>query len=251
MRKVLEFQTIAVDTLTLRKGQTIHAGESTSLYGDYDESDGENVTGERESEILKWLMESSFRDLLLNKLDVSSDAFIARDVARPVIENPQGKPGDIDLLICDGNRADQAIAFQCKRVKVKAFNQDDDDVNKLSNITGGVKQANFQRNNLGFHRNYLVILIEAYGKKRAGNNVLFRGPNQETFKAIYEFPMRESLHSDVGVIFIEISQPTGKSFRKMAVVGVCIDQEAARLDQPPVLTNRIRELIREKSSTTF
>jgi hypothetical protein len=247
MRKVLAFKTVVVNTLAFRKGQSIRAGEGFDLYGNYGDSDDDDVTGERESEILKWLMGSSFRNLLLSELGVGNDVFVGHDVVRPVIENPQAKPGDIDLLICDGYRAAQAIAFQCKRVKVKAINQDDDNVNKLSDITGGVKQANFQRNALGFHRNYLVILIESHGSKRSGNNVFFRGPNQESFKAIYEFPMRESLHCDVGVIFIEISQPTGKSFRQMVLVGVCIDKEAVRLDQTQGLTNRIGELIRSQS----
>lgn len=243
MKKYLEFKVTAVDTLAFNKGETLHAGETRSLYGNYEGLDEDDVTGQRESEILKWLMSSSFRGLLLSELGVGSDAFVVRNVVRPVIENSQGKPGDIDLLICDGGRADQAIAIQCKRVKVTALNQDDDNLNKLSDISGGVKQANFQRNNLGFHRNYLLVVIEAYGKKRSANNALFRGPSQQTFKQIYEFPMRESLNDDVGVIFVEISQPTGKSFRNMAVVGVCIDKEAARLDQPPSLTNRVIELL--------
>lgn len=244
MKKYLEFKAVAVDTLSLRKGEVLRADEPRSLYGDYEGLDEDDVTGERESDILKWLMSSSFRDLLLSELGVGSGAFVAHDVVRPVIENPQGKPGDIDLLICDDRRTDQAIALQCKRMKVAALNQEYDNLNKLSDITGGVKQANFQRFNLGFHRNYLLILIEAYGKKRSGSNVLFRGPSRETFKEIYEFPMRESLHNDVGVIFVEISQPTGKSFREMAYVGVCIDKEAARLDQTLALTNRVREFIR-------
>lgn len=244
MKKYLEFKFRAVDTLSLRAGETLRPGEPRPLYGDYEGIDEDEVTGESESEILKWLMASSFRDLLLSELGVGADAFVAHDVVRPVIENSQGKPGDIDLLICDGGRADQAVALQCKRVKVRALNQDDDDINKLPDISGGVKQANLQRENLGFHRNYLLILIEAYGRKRSGNNTLSRGPSGGTFKEIYEFPMREKLHEDVGVIFVEVSQPTGKSFRRMVLVGVCIDKEAARLDQTPSLTNRVAELLR-------
>jgi hypothetical protein len=133
---------------------------------------------------------------------------------------------------------------------VRALNQADDDLNKLPELTKGVKQANFQRNNLGFHRNYLLIVMEAYGRKRSDSTTLFRGPNQETLKAVYEFPMRESLHEDVGVIFVEIAQPTGKSFSDMVVVGVCVDQETARLDQPPGLTNRIRQLMNQKELPT-
>lgn len=250
MRKLLVFKTIAVDTLIFRAGQVINAGESFSLYSNYDDSSDDDVTKEGEDEILRWLLSSSARNLILTELGAGARAFVAHSVRQPVIENSQTKPGDIDLLICEDGRADLAIAIQCKRVKVRALNQADDDLNKLPDLTKGVKQANFQRNNLGFHRNYLLIVMEAYGRKRSGSNTLFRGANQETLKAVYEFPMRESLHEDVGVIFVEIAQPTGKSFSEMVVVGVCIDQEAARLDQPPRLTNRIRELMNQKELPT-
>jgi hypothetical protein len=243
MKKILEFKTIAIDTLTFRAGTAIHAGETFTMYSGYDDLDDDDVTKEGEGEILRWLIESNAKDLLLGELNVGSSAFIAQSVKQPIVENPQGKPGDIDLLICDDYQAERAIAIQCKRVKVRALNQTDDDLNKLSDITGGVTQANFQRSNLGFHRNYLMIIMEADGRRRDENNVLFRGPSQETFKAVYEFPRRESLHDDIGVIFVDISQPTGKSFHKMSVVGVCLDKEASRLDQPPRLTNRVKEMM--------
>lgn len=126
---------------------------------------------------------------------------------------------------------------------VKAFDQTDDDVNKLGDIKKVVLQANHQRHKLGFHRNYMAIVVEAYGRKRIDSNILFRGANQETFKRVYEFPQRETLHADVGVVFIDITQPTGRSVDEMAVVGVCVDREAEQLDQTPNLTNRINELM--------
>src|SRR2546425_5381704 len=93
-------------------------------------------------------------------------------------------------------------------------------------MTIGVKQANFQRRNLGFHRNYLMIIIETYGRSRSTNNVLFRGPTNETWHEIYQFPWRENLDSDIGIIFVKVTQPTGKTFNTMSLVGVCLNKEA-------------------------
>ncbi len=56
------------------------------------------------------------------------------------------------------------------------------------------------------------------------------------------FDQRESLHEDVGIIFVEIGQPTGKSFRKQVNICLRIDKEASKIDQTPSLTNRIKEL---------
>jgi hypothetical protein len=244
MRKLLAFETIAFDSHTFRAGTIIPAGSSIKYFDNYEGVEEDNVTKEGEEAIIKWLLGSPAKDLLLRVLGVGRDSFIAYSVKRPVIENPQKKPGDIDILICGEHRADQAIAIQCKPVKVIAFNQEEDDVSKLPDIKDAVLQANKQRDNLGFYRNYLAVIVKAYGRKRTQSNTLFRGPNQNTMKLLYEFPQRESLHNDVGILFIDVSQPTGKSYDQMAVVGICHDQQAAHLEQSPNLTNRIKEFMR-------
>jgi hypothetical protein len=160
------------------------------------------------------------------------------------VEDPQRKPGDIDILICPTGRPDAAIAIQCKPVIVLALNEEeDDDVKKLPRLTELVQQVNWQRERYRFHRNILAILIKTDGRKKVGHRSLFRGPNEDTFRSIYEFPDRERVHGDVGIVFIEISQPTGKPFAEYGMIGVCVDKPARCLDQPAELTNRIQELI--------
>jgi hypothetical protein len=246
MKKLLVFETIAFDSHSFRAGTVIPAGASYKYFDTYDDLDDDNVTKEAEEAIIKWLLCSRANDLLLRVLGVAQNSFIAHSVRQPVVENPQKKPGDIDILICGEHRADRAIAIQCKAVKVVAFNEEEDDVSKLPDIRDAVLQANKQRENYGFHRNYLAIIVKAYGRKRTRKNILFRGPTQDTMKLLYSFPQRESLHSDVGILFIDISQPTGKSYDRMAVVGICHDQRAALLEQDANLTNRIEELMRQR-----
>lgn len=243
MKVQLEFRQVLFDTHLLRAGTVWNRGDSLKFMGvDDTETDADLVTKRGESELIRWLVASPAKDALLAEIGASADSFISCDVRQPVVENPQGKPGDIDLLICDSGRPDRAIALQCKRVKVTALNQDeDDDVSKLPDIGGGVKQANLQRANLCFYRNYLCVLIETDGRLRTRSNALFRGTTQETFQQIYQFPQRESLHQDVGVIFVEVSQPTGKSFTSKASVGICVDRDAERLEQSASLTNRIKQ----------
>jgi len=251
MKKLLAFKTILIDSRFLPAGTILAAGESLEYFKAEDHAEEELITEKKkaEEEIIKWILQSDAKRLLLRELGVGNNPFIDYSVREPIIENPQQKPGDIDLLICDGHRADRAIAFQCKAVSVIAHSQDEDDVNKLPDIRKGVLQANKQRQNFGFYQNYLMVVIKAYGKNRLASNVLFRGPTEETFKQIYEFPQRESLHADVGIVFMRIVQPTGKSFNKMVQIGVCIDHEATILDQPQRLTNRIKEHMRRRGVT--
>lgn len=248
MKRVLPFRTIVVDSHFLPAGTVLSEGEHLDFFkvGQYEEEEVITEKKKHEEAIIKWILSSPARNLLLNELGISYDSFIDYSVKRPVIENPQKKPGDIDILICEHYKAEHTIAFQCKPVSVIAYNQDEDDVNKLPDIKDAVLQVNKQRDKLGFYKNYLVVVIKAYGRNRVKNNVLFRGPTEQTFKQIYEFPQRESLNEDVGIVFIQITQPTGKSFNRMVSVGVCVDKEASILGQSPHLTNRIREHMRLK-----
>lgn len=249
MKRLLAFKTIAFDTNVLPAGLTLYDNDSIKFFN-ADNHEEENIITQKgkleEENFIKWILGSPAKDLLLNELGVGPNPFIDYSVKQPIIENSQSKPGDIDLLICDGHRAEHAIAFQCKPVKVTAFNQDEDNVNKLPDIRKAVDQVNKQRDNLGFYKNYLAVLIKVYGRKRSKNNVLFRGPSPETFKQIYEFPQRESLNSEVGIVFIEVCQPTGKSFDKMAQVGICVDQYAKCLVQSNRLTNRVKQYMSQK-----
>lgn len=251
MKKLLAFKTILIDSRFLPAGTILHAGESLDYFKADDHEEEELITEKKkhEEEIIKLILQSDAKRLLMRELGIWRNPFIDYSVREPVVENPQQKPGDIDLLICDNHRPERAIAFQCKAVSVVAHSQDEDDVNKLPDIRKGVLQANKQREVFGFYKNYLMVVIKGYGKNRQRNNVLFRGPTEETFKQIYEFPQRESLHPDVGIVFMRIVQPTGKSFNKMVQFGVCLDQHAATLDQPARLTNRIKEHMRRRGIT--
>src|SRR4051794_33038955 len=131
MKKLLAFNTVAMDSLSIHADTTLTAGEY-ELYREYPKLNEDDVTKQGEEEILRWIISSpEGTSLLLQELRVGTDAFVALSVSQPVIERRNFKPGDIDLLICEGDRADLAIGIQCKRVKVTALNQQDDQCNKL------------------------------------------------------------------------------------------------------------------------
>jgi hypothetical protein len=240
MITTLIFKGIAFDTN--RIGPIISAGTSYQFFIDYPIVEEERVTQQKEDQIVLWLFSQTLaRQFIFTELGMRNPCFWL-NVVDPIIDNPNKKPGDIDILICEQRQPHRAIALECKRVKVIAMDMENDKINKIDNIGNGVKQANALRE-IGFHRTYLAILIEVEGKNRAEYNTLCRGPSPTTFKKVYDFPFRDKLNKDVGVIFIEISQPTGKSIDSMAGVGICIDKEAERLEQPYNLTNRINTLL--------
>lgn len=240
MKNYLVFDCVNSDTLFFSAGQTIRAGESFRLFTTEDRGIEDKVTDESEEQILQWLMSSSGGNLLLDKLGLSRNALRTFSVRKPVDENPNHS--DVDLILCESQLPQYSVGIQCKRVKIVSLNEREDDVNKLPDVKKAVVQANKQRENLGFHRNYLLIVSQIFGRKFTKENAIFRTARPETRHSIYEFPQRESLHEDVGIIFVEIGQPTGKSFRTQVNVCLRIDKEATRLDQTPSLSNRIKDL---------
>jgi hypothetical protein len=246
MKTTLIFETIVQDCINFEGGKVIPKGSKFPLFLPTDtgviENDVRNLT---EEEIIKFFMASNASKFLFENLEMPFDSFFDFSVIDPIRHNP--KHPDFDLVVCDFERPELTTAIQCKRVKVLAESEGEDRVNKLEDIGSVVKQSRIQRDYYGFHQNYIMIIIETSGRNRTNQNSFFRGPTEKTFKEIYEFPYRESVHEDVGIIIVKITQPTGRSYEKQVSIGVCFDKLAKRLDQSAELTNRIKELISLKT----
>lgn len=244
MKNYLVFDCVNSDTLFFKAGQTIRAGESFRLFTTEDSGIEDKVTDESEEQILKWLMSSSGGTLLLDKLQLSRNALRAFSVRKPVVDNSHHS--DVDLILCEPELPQFSVGIQCKRVKIESLNEKQDDINKLPDVKKAVIQANKQRENQVFHRNYLLIISQIFGRNFTKENSIFRKARPETRQRIYDFPQRESLHEDVGIIFVEIGQPTGKSYKTQVNICLRVDKKSSSLDQPPNLTNRIKELFQIK-----
>jgi hypothetical protein len=214
----------------------------------------ESITDKAEREIVNELfMRPDFRKLLFPELGLRVDSVCHTHVTQPLIDNTQEKPGDIDVIICEPENPNMAVVLECKRVKVTAVNMLDDDVNKINDIKDGASQTK-ALHRMGFHRTYLAVLIQVDGRNRRDVNVLYRGLNPDatydgehkTLERIYEFPQRSLFEKDVGFIFVEVIQTTGKSFAKMGGICLRLERNAKPLEQPDNLTNRVAALMTVK-----
>lgn len=242
MKITLAFETVVFDRLHLCGGQVIPAGTSFELFRPTDSGIENDVTAVGEDALVRFLMSSPAARLFFQKLGVPPNSFFEYSVRNPLLKNPSHP--DFDLIVCPLGRPDLTTALQCKRVKVTAVNNDTDKVNKLESVAQVVKQARIQREEYGFHQNYIVLFIQTFGRSRETQNVLFRGPSDTTLGEIYDFPQRDSVHEDVGIIFIKVTQPTGTDFREKGSIGICVDKVAGRLTQSASLTNRIAEFLK-------
>lgn len=231
---------MAFDTQTL-PAETL-AGYTQTFFNDDLNSKDESAANQDEKTILKWIFNNPvLRMMFFEEVSVKTTPRHKLEVGYPIVENPNKKPGDIDVLIWEQECPHEAIAVECKRVKVVVDDTGRDQVNKVNAIRNGVGQVTAVLD-LGFHKTYLAVLTVVDGRRRQECNTLFRGSTDETFTRVYEFPQRDRLHEDIGIMFLELTQPTGKDINRMATLAMAIDRHPTRRRQPGSLTNKISML---------
>src|SRR3990172_9285669 len=155
---------------------------------------------------------------VLGALGFPANARVAHRVVAPFIEDPNARPGDIDVLLC-GSAPDRATVLECKRVKVQPHAFETGLVNKLQELEGGAIQANGLLE-LGFHCTYLMLCVAVDGSQRAGYNFVGRGLTGELVREIYARVPWNLLDEWLGVLAIEAVQPTAKGIHLAAGIGL-------------------------------
>jgi hypothetical protein len=223
-----------------------------SLFEDEVPYCSDRVTDKSEAEILNWILRTPpARDLLFTNLDLLPTTYAQTSVIEPVLDRKTTrKPGDLDLiLVAQPADPSRVISIQAKRVKVEAVNTYRDNVSNrhLGNVSVVIEQANGSRG-LGFHLNYAMILIQVDGMARSEFNFLARGTTEGQFNRIYDRAWNVPLHSDVGLIFMEIAQPTGASIENSGYIAISVEKRSRPIEQPVSMNAKVRQLIQERSS---
>jgi hypothetical protein len=250
--EILTYRQITFDTAHIAPGHQLKATFfDASPYSILDGS--ARITDFDEKPIVRWLMLApSARAIIFDELALPPNASYRPEVVQPFYAPGTG---DIDLLLCPPRSPHLAIALECKRVKVESINAGQDRINKLQGVAGGVRQANKLYNGpFAFFQTYLAIITEAEASAQDDVNIPNRGVRSHTtphrgdtrtttFRQIVEFPGRDELDGDVGILFIEIAQPSRLSIDRQATVRVCVYRRAARRDQLDAVTNRVMEIM--------
>ena len=207
----------------------------------------ERVTLMTEDQAIKWLFKSfsygqTFAEGFFDNQTIVQAFF---GIKEPFVVTGR-KPGDIDLLLIDKNRPDKVIAFECKRLKVTSANTYLPKINNVQGIKHGVKQANGLQS-LGFYKSYLMIILLDDSRHFDYPNTMMRNSKWKDVEEVYDIPWNEPLNQDVGIVFVKVTQPTGKNYNEMAGIGYCIDKEAKEQEQTTSMTNKIRELLNANS----
>ena len=254
MIEVLSYRQISFDSAKTAPGQTLN---STMFFQvpSYSTVDGSaRVTEFDEKPIVRWLMlHQPTRRFVFGEFGLPPDAYYQPEVIQPFYSPGEG---DLDLVLCPRSAPTQAICLECKRVKIEIVNEGQDRINKLQGIARGVYQANRLYNGPhSFFQTYLVIITEVVASRQNQSNIPMRGVRSHsrpergdigrtTFRQLVEFPSRESLDHNIGILFLELVQPSLVSIDTQASVRICIYRRATPPEQRNSVTGRMLELMK-------
>jgi hypothetical protein len=240
MKKFLVFDLLQFDRQEL-------TGESTFFFKE-EFSNSKSVRDYVEDEITDWILDNKTRrNFFISKF--FDDPYNILDFRR--LEKPftpeRGKPGDIDILLFNPSKLSQSIAFECKRVKVQALNEDESKINGAHNISEGIIQAN-KYIDLGFSKVYLVIYLLHDGRQLKTPSTFHRMGKGDSVEKLYNIPLNEGLKEEVGIVFIEIYQNTDKEIDLKYGIGICVDKAAKEREQHTTTTEKLIFEIRKAAS---
>jgi hypothetical protein len=171
-----------------------------------------SVTDIHEAELCRWLFsDPTVSAPLCRELELAPPSLAAFSVPTArIVPNAEG-PGDIDVLVSTSPHHKNALAIEVKRVKIDADTFHTGMPGKLQDLRRGVQQASLL-GRLQFSRAMLLVVVVTDGRERHRLNFAFRGPEVPMLrKAIEEFPDRKRLAANVGLAFIELTQPVDKA----------------------------------------
>ena len=220
------------------------------IFADDGRSPSDYLSKRKEQMLVRWLANDVMaRRLLCELLERPLGAFVATEVKEPFYGPTEG---DIDLLVCDPAAPNEVAAFECKRVKVEVLDEGNDHVNKLEEVGAGVRQAKKLYDKFGFFQTYMTVISAIDSANRKQLNIPCRGitaestpnwdTNTTTFRSIVEFPRREELPGEI--IFVELVQPSGRSFEEQGTLRICVHHKATPRTQRASDTRKIEALMR-------
>jgi hypothetical protein len=242
-KEPLRFDLVYLDTVTIGPGPV----ESVDFFQDGHAISPDRIVQLTEQEIVSWILANErFRDLFFSKIGETPGPYLdsVSDNSFPLTLTPQG--GDIDFLMLDGGNPSRALCVEFKKVKVRVDPHGNERVNNLSGFETLIKQGN-RRQSQGFRKTFICAIAVIDAHEFRTPNVLIRGMESQDAQAFYDLGGIEGIHDDVGILLIEIPQPTGKSFHELSGFKICRVKEAKVLEQPSRLNDDLRNLFRAKS----
>lgn len=216
------------------------------IFVDSDDEIGERISQIAEKEIVSWFFNHpmNFKDYLFyEELGIDKDKYKPFfEISKPLILDNE-KPGDLDILLINKAEPQRSVAIQVKRVKA-TIDKNDNVFLQTKHIQKGILQTKRMYQKYKFHQCYLMLVIVADAKNRLQNQQMFRHLSYQEKEVVYFHSGYGDLPEDVGVYFLEISQPSTNEIGKTAQISSKMQIAARPLDQLNDTTERVLQFIK-------
>lgn len=200
-------------------------------------------TFESEDETVNWLMDNmDFRGMLFGSLFPASISVKHHCGVKEPITIPSKMPGDIDILLYEKAKEDNAIGIECKIVKSESLENQPPKINKVNSVQKkGTQQANGYTE-IGFSKVYLLIILLDDGRNYKNPNVMFRTTPSEWLNELYGFDWNSRMNDDIGIIYVYVNQFTSNHINQTKGLGFRVEREAKHNKQNKILTEKIKSI---------
>ncbi len=203
-----------------------------------------NVATLSERQLAEWVFGNSIlSSRFWEELQLPWPATVRFGVTEPFVSpRMRTAPGDIDVLVCDPDSPEWAVAFECKRVKVPAAGFDTHQVSKLRGLRKAGRQVRGLRD-MGFSRTFLFVFMAVDGQERLDCNLASRGPTPVLVESLDQALQPPSIAEGIGFVVLELVQPTSRSLDGIGAMGIRVRHPAIAQHQPAELTAALRAFL--------
>ena len=240
-RESLTFDCVIMDRIVIGPGPVT----SVPCFQDGHAISPDRIVDLTEQEVIAWMLASEpCRSLFFSKICLASGPYAdsVLELKFPLTLISQG--GDLDFVMLEGGDPTRGVCVEFKKVKVRIDKQGEERINHLPALETLIKQGN-KRQSQGFRKSYICALAVVDAHEFRTPNTLTRGMGSPKVQALFELGSMAGIHDDVGVLLIEMPQPTGKSFKDFIGFNICKVKEAGVLEQPARLTEDLQALFRQ------
>lgn len=226
--------------IRLTKRIDLSSGQLTS---NFEEPGYKSIRKFTESEIIDFIYKEKFYHQLYKEMGLSDSQRITilREQKEPFILKQNSKPGDLDLILFDPQKPENAIAVEVKCVKFKTSRNQVITINKEKSISEGITQVN-EYLKLGFHKTYLLVILLDESWEQAKPNSIFKETGLENAQKLVNPKVLKNLDRNIGLLYMGVRQITSQSVLLNTGVDIRTIQHAAGIDQ----NERITEIIKRK-----
>jgi hypothetical protein len=187
---------------------------------------------------------ADLKEIILSAITTYPPNYLYRcEVPKANFDALQHDGGDVDFVGINRCIPTEATCIEFKNVKVEIDNEGNEKVTKLLKLEKLTKQGN-ERRGEGFFKTYVAAISSIYSANCEIYNNYLPGMNSQEAKRIYNIQNDYSLDEKVGILIVEIVQPTNKNINDTCCFGVCVARPAKPQEQNEKITSDIKRIFK-------